>query len=225
MLGKRILTLILWLTLVGPIAFAQSSLENPKHKLGTRSSVVGLEELSIPMTGKNNSVPSGYKNYTDRDLDEFNRNMKEQEWGREETAWLKACDLNNSKAYEKYLAMYPYGAHAPEASVRLIEVKVNETLASAHSSLPDIKRVEEDDDSPETTIIIENNTGLTLTVLCSGVDYRSVVILPDRKASVKVMNGEYKIAASVPPAYIKPFAGQTYFQGGVYEIGFWVVTR
>lgn len=225
MRGKRLHTLILGLFLIGSTAFAQSALENPGKRLGSHSSMAGLEKLDIPMTAPNRSVPSGYKSYTDESLEEYNRNMKEQEWGREETAWVKARELNNSKAYEKYMAMYPYGAHAPEASVLLVQATVNETLANAHTNLPDIKRVEEDDDSPDTTLIVENNTGYTLSVYCSGADNKCVIIPVDRKASIKIVNGEYKLAASVPPSHIKPFAGQTSFNGGVYEIGFWVVTR
>ena len=225
MLGKRLITMILGLMMTGSMVFAQSALENPGKKLGSHSSVAGLEKLDIPMTAPNKSVPSGYKGYTDEGLEEFNNNMKEQEWGREETAWVRASDLNTSKAYEKYMAMYPYGAHVPEATVLLVQAKVNETLANAHDKLPDIKRVEEDDDSPETTLIIENNTGYTLSIYCSGTDSKSVIIPVDRKASITFKNGQYKLAASVPPSNIRPFAGQTSFDGGVYEIGFWVVSR
>lgn len=225
MRGKRLISLILGLMMVSSAAFAQSALENPGKRLGSHSSMAGLEKLDIPMTGPSSSKPTGYKGYTDESLEEFNRNMKEQEWGREETAWVRASELNSSKAYERYMAMYPYGAHVPEATVLLVQAKVDETLANAHSKLPDIKRIEEDDDSPETTLIIQNNTGLTLTVYCSGTDNKSVIIPVDRKASITFKNGDYKLAATVPPAYIKPFAGQTSFQGGVYEIGFWVVSR
>lgn len=223
---KKLFSFILGVILVASTALAQSVVENPKQRMGTTgSATAGLKNLSVSKIGSDTSIPSGYKGYTDDSLDEFNRNMKEQEWGREDTAWALACDLDATNAYEKYLAMYPNGAHASEASVRLVRARVNETLANAHSNLPDIKRIEEDDDSPETTLVIENNTGLALSVYCSGTDTRSIVIPPDRKGSIKILNGHYKIAASVPPAYIKPFAGQTSFQGGVYEIGFWIVSR
>ena len=213
------------LILVSFTVFAQSSVENPRKRLGARSSFSGLETLSIPQSAPNTAVPSGYKGYVDESLDEFNDDMKEKAWGSEDTAWQRACDLNNSKAYERYLAIYPYGAHAPEATEYLVRRRVDETLANAHSSLPEIKRIEENDDSPETTLIIHNNTGMTLTVLCSGVDYKRLLIPPDGNGVIKVMNGQYKLAASVPPTHIRPYAGQTSFQGGTYEVGFWVVTQ
>lgn len=225
MRGRRFIALILGLILVGSTTFAQSSVENPRKRLGVRSSISGLETLSIPQSAPNTAVPSGYKGYVDESLDEFNNEMKEKAWGSEDTAWQRASDLDNSKAYERYMAIYPYGAHAPEASERLVRTKVEETLANAHSNLPEIKRIEENDDSPETTLIIHNNTGLTLTVYCSGIDYKRVLIPPDGNGTIKVVNGQYKLAASVPPSYIRPYAGQTSFQGGTYEVGFWVVTQ
>ena len=225
MRAVRLFALFLGLILVSSTVFAQSSVENPRKRLGVRSSVSGLETLSIPKSAPNTAVPSGYKNYEDESLDEFNSEMKEKAWGSEDTAWQRACDLNNSKAYERYLAIYPYGAHAPEATEYLVRTKVDETLANAHTNLPEIKRTEEDDSSPETTLIIQNNTGLILTVYCSGIDNKQVVILPDKKGVIKFLNGQYKLAASVPPSHIRPYAGQTYFQGGTYEVGFWVVTQ
>ena len=222
---RRFVALFLGLILFGSTVFAQSSIERPKHKLGVHSSVSGLETLAVPKSAPNNGVPSGYKGYVDESLDEFNKNMREKDWGSEDTAWRRACDLDNSKAYERYMAMYPYGAHVPEASECLIRTKVDETLANAHANLPEIIRTEANDDSAETTLVIKNNTGMTLTVFCSGIQKKSVQIPPDGKGAIKVINGQYKLAASVPPAYIRPYAGQTSFMGGVYEVGFWVVTR
>lgn len=221
----RFFALILGLMLVGSTAFAQSSVERPKQRLGTHTIISGLETLSVPKSAPNTSVPSGYKGYVDETLDEFNSSIKEKEWGSEDTAWLRACEMDNSKAYERYMAMYPYGAHVPEASQYLVRAKVDETLANAHANLPQIVRTEENDDSPETTLVIKNNTGLTLSVYCSGIDNKSVVIPPDKEGAIKIVNGQYKLAASVPPANIRPYAGQTSFHGGVYEVGFWVVTR
>lgn len=222
---RRIFALMVGLILISSTGLAQSFNERPKQRLGKHAIVSGLETLSVPKSANDNSIPSGYKGYVDETLDEFNKNMREKDWGREDTAWLRACDIDNSKAYERYMAMYPYGVHVPEASEALVRTKVDETLANAHSNLPQIVRTEENDDSPETTLVIQNNTGLNLSVYCSGIDKKTVVIPPDGKGTITVVNGQYKLAASVPPSYIRPYAGQTTFQGGVYEVGFWVVTR
>lgn len=222
---RRIIALVLGLMLIGSTSFAQSFNEKPKQRLGSHSIISGLETLSVPQSAPNTAVPSGYKGYVDESLEEFNDSVKEKEWGSEDTAWMRACEMDNSKGYERYMAMYPYGAHAPEASRYLVRTKVDETLANAHSNLPQIVRTEEDDESTETTLVIQNNTGMTLTVYCSGIDSRSVIIPPDKKGTITFVNGQYKLAAFVPPAHVRPYAGQTSFDGGTYEIGFWIVTQ
>ena len=164
-------------------------------------------------------------NYTDEGLEELNERMKEREWGSEDTAWGRACELNSKESYEKYMAMYPQGAHIGEATCRLIDAKVAQMLRDAHEELPNIERTEADDDSPKSTLHIKNNTGYPLTVYLSGDNSKKVVILPDGTVDVTVDNGLYKLGASVPPSHIRPYAGQTTLRGGRYEIGFWVVTR
>lgn len=220
---KRFICVLVGLMVVGSACFAQGAIERPGQKLGNRSGVVGLEKLDALVDAKS-SLPSGYKGYTDDSLEKMAERMREQDWAHEDTAWERASSMNSTQGYERYLGIFPYGAHAAEASVRLIGTKVNDALANAHSDLPAIKHIEEDEDSPTTTVIVENNTGYPLSVYWAGTENKSVVIAPDRKASITIKSGRYKLAADVPPNHIHPFAGQTSFTGGVYEIGFWVVT-
>lgn len=182
------------------------------------------DRMGIPKTKPDMSVPSGYKGYSDEKLDELDKTMKEREWLSEDTAWKRACEINTRLSYETYIARYPIGAHIAEARCRLIDAKVQETLDNAHDDLPNIKHIETDDFSLTSTVIVKNNTGYPLTVYYSGDNSKSIVIQPDAKASVTLQNGPYKIAATVPPSYIRPFAGKTEFAGGTYEIGFWVVS-
>jgi len=186
----------------------------------------GMDKMMIP---KDNNVEAGiprdYKGYSDEDLSELEMQMKERDWSREDTAWMRACQINTQASYARYIAMYPSGEHFPQASARLIEAKVAETLANAHNELPQIERIEEDDDSPTSTLIIRNHTGMSLTVYCSGEQSKSVVIAPGARDFITVKNGPYKLAATVPPSHIKPYAGVTSLGGGKYEIGFWIVTR
>lgn len=222
---KKLTTVILGLILTVPAAFAQYPVELPGPKFPRLPDKPGsggvIRQKNDPMS----ALPSGYRGYEDVGLEELNQKMKEKDWGSEDTAWKRAVESNTSRDYERYMAIYPYGAHVSEAATRLVRVRVTEILDSAHNDLPNIKQTEEDEDSPTSIIEITNNTGMSLTVYCSGEDTKSVVIAPDKKMKVKVKNGPYKLAASVPPEYVRPFAGQTSFHGGTYEIGFWIVSR
>jgi len=185
----------------------------------------GLDKMLIPQKEVNAGIPSDYKGYSDEDLSELEKAMKERDWSREDTAWIRACEIDTQASYARYIALYPSGAHFPQATAKLIEAKVDETLENAHEDLPEIECIKPDENSPTSTLIIRNHTGLSLTVYCSGEQSKSVVIAPGGRDFITVKNGEYKLAATVPPVHIRPYAGKTFLSGGQYEIGFWVVTR
>lgn len=170
------------------------------------------------------SIPIQSKSFDDTRLKELETELNERSWNSEVTAWQRACDLDSKSAYEKYCAMYPNGPHKAEATKRLIDIKVNDAFNSNHGSLPTMKQVKSDDDSPTTTIVIENDTGLPLTVMFSGEESRNIIIPSGSRRTVTVKNGQYRIAASVPPATIRPFAGEQGFYGGQYETGFIIVS-
>jgi len=222
---RKSFILIFLLMFVGAGLFAQNG-DAPKMKLKSMSPVSGgLEKMIIPQTEVNAGIPSDYKGYSDADLDQLEKEMKERDWNREDTAWIRACELDTQAAYARYIALYPSGAHFPQATAKLIEAKIDETLENAHEELPEIECVKADENSPTSTLIIRNHTGLSLTVYCSGSQSKSVVIAPGGRDFITVENGAYKLAATVPPVHIRPYAGTTFFAGGQYEIGFWVVTR
>ena len=226
-------TLILSLLLLCISAGAQTSIplkqqrEKFTGRIGGASGLsgAGAFKLSDPVNFNDKSIPEGYGKYDDATLGNLAKTMEERDWTSEDTAWKRASALNNSNSYQRYIALFPHGAHIAEANTRLIDIKVTEALNDAHDELPNLKRVVEDDESPTSTLVIKNNTNYPLTVMFSGADTKSIVIVVDGTAVVNVTNGAYKIAASVPPSNIRPFAGKTEFSGGRYETGFWVVRQ
>lgn len=219
--------LIICLILTCSLASAQST--GSFERSGGRSFGVagrtGTDKMIDPKMGNVIVGNPNFKNYSDNSLDDLSQQMKERDWGSEDTAWKRACEANTRQSYERYMAIYPNGAHMPEASCKLVEASIAEALNNAHNELPNIKHIESDDASTTSTIVFENNTGMPLTIYYSGSDIRSILISPGGKSTITVGNGDYKLAASVPPSYIKPYAGQTSFVGGRYEMGFWIVTR
>lgn len=166
----------------------------------------------------------GYGRYTDEGLQQLEKEMAERDWASEDGAWVRACEADTAEAYQRYIAMYPYGAHRAEATQRLIDKNVDNVFNSSHGRLPQLKCVAPDEDSPTSTITVHNETGYPLTVWYSGARSQSVQIPPGRSGAVTVDNGYYRIAASVPPVHVRPFAGTEIFHGGSYEVSFYVVS-
>lgn len=172
-----------------------------------------------------NSIPLNYKGLTDEKIGELEKQMEERKWGAENTAWELASSKDTKEAYQKYIAMYPYGAHRAEASKRIVDIDVNNIFNGSHNNLPGMERVEKDDDSPFSIVVVENATRYTLTVLYSGPESKSVFIPAGEKASVKIPNGQYRIAASVTSPSVRPYAGAQSFDGGRYETAYCIVFR
>lgn len=195
------------------------------YKGSTKGSGTGV--LGKPMAPPKLDADAGVINngrYTDEGLNQLEKQMEERDWGSEDTAWERARTADTAEAYQRYIAIFPNGAHRPEATQRLIDKNVDNAFTSSHSGLPKMKWVAPDEDSPTSTITIHNETGMLLTVLYSGSESKSIDIPPGRSGTVTVPNGRFRIAASVPPAYVRPFAGTETFHGGSYEVSFYIVS-
>jgi len=220
----RIIPFILGLTLLSLTAAAQSFTIPYSPERGSLGSSKSEREMMLGNTIDMNTIPMEYNKFNDEKFRQMDEEMKEKMWASEDTAWERACEIDTKEAYRRYMAIYPNGPHRGEAGQRFIDRQVNDIMNNAHEDLPGIEHLEEDDDSPTSTVNVVNHTEYVLTVYYSGIDSRSVLINPGGRAAITVTNGPYKIAASVPPAHIKPFAGKTQLSGGLYEIGFWVVS-
>lgn len=227
MSSTRIITLFFSLFLFCANAFAQNNTiiidkKGEKVKGHTSSALIGRTGV-IGSKVDANSIPAGYGKFSDDKLKELEEEMKERDWNKEETAWVRASELDTEEAYTRYLAMYPYGIHRGDADKRIIDLRIMIALNSAHNELPGIKHVESDEDSPTSTVVINNCTEYPLTVMYSGDDTKSIIISVGHKATITVNNGDYSIAASVPDTKVRPYAGTTVFSGGRYETSFYVV--
>jgi len=223
---KKLFIILASLIFVFASASAQSTI--PLKKSGESFSGRAAKSERSKMIGTvmdSKSLPVEYKSYSDERFKELDEQMKEREWNSEDTAWERASSINTKESYQKYVAMYPYGAHRAQADEKLIEIKVNDVFKGAHGSLPGLKYVEVDEDSPTSTIIVENATYLPLTVMYSGIEGRSVTISPGSKMAVTLENGSYRIAATVPSPSVRAFAGAETFSGGRYEVTFYIVNR
>jgi len=219
----RIFPFIFGLFLLSLTAGAQSFTLPYSPERGTLGSSKSEREMMLGNSINMNDIPMEYNKLTDEKFRQMDEEMKEKMWASEDTAWERACEIDTKEAYRRYMAIYPNGPHRGEAGRRFIDRQVNDIMSNAHDDLPGIEQTEEDDNSPVSTVVVTNHTEYVLTVYYSGIDSKSVLINPGGRAAVTVTNGSYKVAASVPPANIMPFAGTTQLSGGRYEIGFWVV--
>lgn len=215
--------IIFCLLLVSASAGAQTITLPYSVERGSLGTTKSEREMMLGNTIDMNSIPMEYNNFNDERFKEMDEEMSERMWHSEDTAWERACELDTKEAYQRYMAIYPNGPHRGEANRRYIDRQVNDIMSDAHDDLPGIERISEDQESPRSTIMVENHTDYVLTVYFSGIDSKSILISPRGRAAVSLTNGAYKVAASVPPSHIRPYAGTTQLSGGQYKTGFYIV--
>ena len=167
------------------------------------------------------SVPQKYW----RDVDEKMSALHYQSWGTENMAWKSATDENTVDAYSKYLDLYPNGGHAKHAEKNIVDMTVQNVFGTnSYGKLPSMNKTYYNKSSTS-KISVKNDTGYTLTIMYSGPDSRRLVIPQHSQKSITLVNGTYRIAASVNASDVNPFAGTETLTGGGYDVSYYISSR
>lgn len=158
-----------------------------------------------------------------RDANERIRELEEQvAWSSESKAWQTASTRGTTMALQKYLEIYPKGAHARQAEKKLIDIEVSSVFAGEHGMLPQMDKGYSTGAS-YSVIEIENQTQYELTVSYSGPDSKRLVIPAGQTRKLNIGNGYYRVAASVGHGVI-PFAGTEQLDGSYFSSSFYIST-
>ena len=156
-----------------------------------------------------------------RDADEQIQRIEDEMWSTEPKAWAAATKSGSLEAYNKYMELYPKGAHARQADKKVIDLSVAYIFDSEHGTLPSMDHSYYGGGSTS-TISVTNDTQYTLTLLYSGPSSKRLVLSPHATQSLTLTNGNYKIAASVNSAGVRPYAGTETLSGGGYDISYYI---
>ena len=149
--------------------------------------------------------------------------LHSEKWGTEQNAWTYACEMNTAQVYEEYESLYPNGKHFKAAEKRAVRLRVDNIFGSNHGSLPAMNKTGYGQGS-SSTVIVENATSYVLTVYYSGTDGKRLIIQPHGRQSVVLINGQYRIAASVSDKSVRSFAGSETLTGGEYNVKYYIQT-
>ena len=178
---------------------------------------------------KTNTI-DGWKSFLDavpskdaRDAKEKINELEEQSaWSTESKAWHTASERGNLAAMRKYLKLYPKGTHVRQAEKKVIDYEVASVFAGKYGDLPAMDKGYSTGNS-YSVIEIENRTQYDLTISYSGPDSKRMVISPYATKSMRVGNGNYRVAASVGHG-VRPFAGTEYLDGSHFSSSFYIST-
>ena len=154
--------------------------------------------------------------------DDINR-LQEEMYGSETMAWKTASVINNANGYYNYITRYPKGKHYKEAEKLYVDMQVDAIFAGDHGRLPEMEKTGYRYGSTS-EISVYNNTAYTLTLLYSGTDSKSMSIPSRCTYSIKLKNGNYRIAASVNSSNVRSYAGIENLSGGLYSSEYYITT-
>lgn len=220
-----------------------SSTDNPIKKLQefisknteTKHAVKALSVIesicdSLYNVADKRSTTRGWKQYqslvpTDylKDSESKIQDIENQAWNTEAKAWKMALSENDITAYSKYKTLYPHGEHISQCEKKLIDLQVSEVYAGEHGSLPEMDRTGYGG-GPTSHITVTNSTSYTLTLLYSGPDSKRLVVSAGGTSSIRLKNGNYRVAASVSASNVTNYAGNETLHGGNYSVDYYIST-
>lgn len=156
-----------------------------------------------------------------RDADQRIEDINSRLWGTDSQAWETAQKQNTLTAYNRYLELFPKGAHAKAADKKVIDLSVTNIFAGDHGTLPGMDRTSYSS-SGSNIITVSNDTQYTLTLLYSGPDSKRLVLSPRSSGSVRLPNGTYRVAASVAATNVRSYAGTETLSGGGYDVSYYI---
>lgn len=156
-----------------------------------------------------------------RDADQRIEDINSRLWGTDSQAWKTAQKQNTLTAYNRYLELFPKGAHAKAADKKVIDLSVTNIFAGDHGTLPGMDRTSYSS-SGSNIITVSNDTQYTLTLLYSGPDSKRLVLSPRSSGSVRLPNGTYRVAASVAATNVRSYAGTVTLSGGGYDVSYYI---
>jgi outer membrane protein assembly factor BamD (BamD/ComL family) len=141
--------------------------------------------------------------------------------------WDKACRTNTIKSYKDYILKYPYGEYVETADKKIIDLEVDNIFKGDYGQLPPMSKSSYGYSSQSLTnsIDIYNNTEYTLTIRYSGVESKKIVLSPQKRTTISLKNGNYRIAASVNASNVRNYAGTENLTGGDYNSEYYIQTQ
>lgn len=131
--------------------------------------------------------------------------------------WERALKVNTIKGYADFLKLHPNSPFTEKAKGKIVDIEVSEIMQGEHGQLPPSDKISDSPGRTYSVVNVHNDTRYNLTIRYSGPESFKVIFSPGEKASIEVLRGNYKVAASVDAAHVQNYAGEETLDGGNYE--------
>ena len=141
----------------------------------------------------------------------------------DQASWEDAERGNTIQAYRDFLRAFPDSPHATAARKRIVDLEVQAINQASPGQLPKPFRIHGGGHRAYSVVNILNDTEYRLTIRYSGErDSFAVTFEPREKASIELLNGKYRVAASVNSPSVRSYAGEEDPDGSNYHVNYYV---
>lgn len=141
------------------------------------------------------------------------------------TQWEKALNASTITALQDFIEKNPDGFYANKARAKIVDLEVDEIMSRNPEKLPPLKEAEHIRGRKYSVINIHNATNYNLTLRYSGPDSFKVIFVPGERSSVEVLNGDYRVAATVNAFKVDDYAGEENLTGANYQVKYYIIRK
>jgi len=136
--------------------------------------------------------------------------------------WERTLKVNTIKGYADFLKSHPNSPFTEKAKGKIVDIEVSEIMQEEHGQLPPSDKISDSPGRTYSVVNVYNNTRYSLTIRYSGPESFKVNFSPGEKASIEILRGNYKVAASVDATHVQNYAGDETLDGGNYEVEYYI---
>jgi len=213
--------LVLFISLTDSVSLYKDIVENIVYKTCNDAYINAKESNTIGAWTYYRDSILRFDKYAPLSEDSINNiisYLKDNVWLEEETAWKNAESIGSMAAYNKYLDLYPDGIHKKEA----IDAAVQHIASGKYGELPPMDKYY-NEGGPTSYITISNDTQYNLTILYSGIESKRIILQPGERSTISLLNGNYKIAASVNAYDVCNYYGVEELTGQHYSVNYYIL--
>lgn len=197
---------------------------------GARAEYERLMRYPIPRGSWTVDFEKRFISYLDKypDVPPFTELAKKRLDEVDDALWESCLEWDAKLAYRMYLRTFPDGRHAKDAERRQVDLEVAEMFKQNNGALPQMEGVRPS--NPDrlklgySVIDVLNDTKYTLTLYYSGPDSKIVHFKPGEEKSFEMMDGNYRVVASVNAWDVTRYAGTAKLESMIYSSSFFIET-
>ncbi|NWF90066.1 MAG: hypothetical protein HXY50_11475 [Ignavibacteriaceae bacterium] len=140
----------------------------------------------------------------------------------EKLDWENAKNKNTISSYKSFIERHPTSYYREDAESKIVDLEVKKIFESEHGYLPPSTKTKTYTERRYSVMNIYNDTKYDMTLRYSGIESFKIIFKPKEKSAFEIVNGNYKVTASVNAINVIDYAGTEEIDGGDYSVTYYI---